>query len=109
MTTDQMPYTPEQLQRVETKLQAFYDGLAADEQLVVQTLLRRAAGATETSGYGIFDLPLMVDKKSIVVSPSDGGAKGTNPNDGKDGATIAGQPGGTPSGGTTAVGISIHF
>jgi hypothetical protein len=93
---------------VSAKLQAFYDGLKADEQEEVRALLQ-AAGNPEVTGFSDFWLPATVGGKTIFWRPSDGGAGGTNPNQGTDGATIAGQPGGTPSSGTTAGGISIRF
>lgn len=51
MTTDQLPYTQEQLQRVEAKLQTFYAGLAAEEQPVLVALLQRAQDAPEVAGF----------------------------------------------------------
>ena len=109
MTTGEAPFTEAQVRRVGTKLQAFYDGLAADERPVMQALLLRAAGDADVSGYGPFDLTFTINGKPVTVGPSAGGAT-TDPDRGKDGATTAGQPGGTQTGsGTKTLGFTIRF
>ena len=108
MTMHEEPYTEEQLRRVEAKLQAFYDGLAPDEQPAVRALLRRAAGTDDVAGYGLFDIPLTIGGKTVTISPS-GGGTGTDRNAGKDGVVVAAQPGGQPAPKTSTLGITIRF
>lgn len=109
MTNEQASFSEAQLERVSAKFQAFYDELAVDEKSVMQALLRRAAGETDVSGYGPFDLPITINGRTIVLSPYAGGSV-TDPDRGKDGATTSGQPGGTQTGsGTKTVGFTIRF
>ena len=68
---------------------------------------RTAEIADDVAGYKDVGVRVTLFGKPLTISPSDGGW--IDPNKGKDGATIAGQPGGTPNGAPPHGGISIRF
>jgi hypothetical protein len=112
MTDERAFPTETQVQQFEAKLQAFCDGLTPEEQPMMRALLLRASGAEDVQGYGDpvpFSMPATVGGKPVMVSPNAGGDP-TDSNAGKTGATIAAQPGGTPTGsGTITIGLKIGF
>jgi hypothetical protein len=71
MLQDTTPFTPEQVNAVADKLQAFFETLDADERLILQTILLDWCGSPNAARL------LLWDRRCLP--PDDTGVKRPNP------------------------------